>query len=81
MPEKYTDQDEWKYDFYVVNRSGEFVYGFDDQREAQRYAAQHNAKRHRKDYKCIPFAEAMQYSAGLTPDYPTGWSQDWSEPK
>lgn len=80
MPRHYNENDEWKYNFYVVNQAGEFVYGFDIQQEAQRYAREHNEKRHRREYKCIPLAEAMQYSTGLTPDYEAGWSSNWKEP-
>ena len=80
MGKRYKEDDGWKYCFYVVNSQQEFVYGFDDQREAEEYAKRHNAKRRRRDWKCIPFDEAMQYSAGLTPDYENAWSQNWTEP-
>lgn len=77
----YTEQQEWKYRFYVVNRQQEFVYGFDVQHEAEEYAKRLNAKRHRKEYKTITYDTAMGLSLNLTPMYDEAWSANWVEPE
>ncbi len=77
---KYESPSQWKYNFYVVNNRSEFVYGFDCQQEAERYCKEYNHRKHKKVYKTIPYKEAMMYSAGLTPEYEEGWSDEFWTP-
>lgn len=77
---KVENPEDWKFNFYVVNKRQEFVYGFDDRTEARLYAYILNKKRHRSNFKVMSFAEAMSLSATLTPEYEDSWTDSYVEP-
>lgn len=74
------DDADWKFRFYAVNRSDEFVYGFDVQKECEDYVRKNNRKKRRKELRLVTYENAMMFSAGLTPNYQEAWSDKWTEP-
>lgn len=76
------DPDNWKFNFYVINRRQEFVYGFDDRREADRYAGALNRRHHHKGrFHVMAYSDAMDLSATLTPNYEENWTENYVEPE
>lgn len=75
------DEEQWKFKFYVMTMDGEFVYGFDNQQQAQEYIRRLNRMMRRKYVRLCYYEMAMQNSAGFTPNYQQAWSEEYVEPE
>lgn len=80
MDDEIQDENTWKFRFYAMTMDGEFVYGFDNQQQAQEYIRRLNRRMRQKYVRLCYYEMAMQNSAGFTPNYQQAWSEEYVDP-
>lgn len=63
---------DWKYDFYCLNKKNELVYGFDDNNEANKYSKLHK-------YRTISFENLKKMR--INPKKLNAWSLEYYHPE